>query len=127
MVDAILVGSLTDQETQGRLIQPVFIADVEYRDITFEGLHRACSFKGLSKGTGRTKRRLPWMIETLPRLVENSFQIAWDYLAATGELGNPDRAARHLLDTIEVMVGQGERRRLPIASCQQGYRFRPTF
>ena len=45
------------------------------------------------------------MVETLPRLVENSFQIAWDYLEATGELGNPDIAARHLLDTIETMIG----------------------
>jgi hypothetical protein len=56
------------------------------------------------------------MIETLPRLVESSFQIAWDYLAATGELENPDTAARHLLDTIETMIGQGERRRLLLAN-----------
>jgi hypothetical protein len=56
------------------------------------------------------------MIETLPGLVENSFQIAWDYLEATGELGNPDKAARHLLDTIEVMIRQGERRRLLLSN-----------
>jgi hypothetical protein len=56
------------------------------------------------------------MVETLSRLVENSFQIAWDYLEATGELGNPDTAARHLLDTIEAMVRQGERRRLLLAN-----------
>jgi hypothetical protein len=63
------------------------------------------------------------MNETLPRLVENSFQIAWDYLEATGELGNPDTAARHLLDTIEAMIRQGERRRLLLSnkaiSCYQ--------
>ena len=56
------------------------------------------------------------MIETLSRLVENSFQIAWDYLEATDELGNPDTAARHLLDTIEAMVRQNERRRLLLAN-----------
>ena len=56
------------------------------------------------------------MVETLSRLVENSFKIAWDYLEATGELGNPDTAARHLLDTIEAMVRQNERRRLILSN-----------
>lgn len=56
------------------------------------------------------------MSETLPCLVENSFGIAWDYLEATGELGNPDTAAGHLLDTIEVMIRHGERRRLLLAN-----------
>jgi len=32
-------------------VEPKFFADVEYRDITSEGLLRASSFKGLSKGT----------------------------------------------------------------------------
>jgi len=35
-------------------VEPTFTADIEYRDITSEGLLRASSFKGLSKGTGRT-------------------------------------------------------------------------
>jgi bifunctional non-homologous end joining protein LigD len=35
-------------------VEPQFYADVEYRDITSEGLLRASSFKGLSKGTGQT-------------------------------------------------------------------------
>ena len=30
------------------------------------------------------------MYEPLPILVENSIQIAWDYLERTGELGNPE-------------------------------------
>jgi hypothetical protein len=64
------------------------------------------------------------MTETVPTLVENSLRIAWDYLEATGELGNPDTAANHLLDTIETMIRHGERRRLllsnkAIASYQQ--------
>ena len=64
------------------------------------------------------------MTETVPTLVENSLRIAWDYLEATGELGNPDTAANHLLDTIETMIRHGERGRLllsnkAIASYQQ--------
>ena len=35
-------------------VEPKFYADVEYRDITSEGLLRVSSFKGLIKGTGRT-------------------------------------------------------------------------
>ncbi|WGD50195.1 ATP-dependent DNA ligase [Bradyrhizobium sp. CB1650] len=34
-------------------VEPKFYADIEYRDITAEGLLRAGSFKGLSKGTRR--------------------------------------------------------------------------
>jgi bifunctional non-homologous end joining protein LigD len=35
-------------------VEPKFYADVEYRDITSEGLLRASSFKGLIRGSGRT-------------------------------------------------------------------------
>jgi hypothetical protein len=56
------------------------------------------------------------MSETTQSIFANSFQIAWDYLEATGELGNPDRAAQHLLDTIETMIRQGERRQLLLAN-----------
>ena len=35
-------------------VEPKFTADIEYRDITSEGLLRASSFKGLTKGTGRS-------------------------------------------------------------------------
>jgi hypothetical protein len=56
------------------------------------------------------------MTETLLTLIENSFQIAWDFLEATGELGPPDTAANHLLDTIEAMVRRGERRRLLLSN-----------
>jgi hypothetical protein len=56
------------------------------------------------------------MSETTQSIFANSFQIAWDYLEATGELGNPDRAAQHLLNTIEAMIRQGERRQLLLAN-----------
>ncbi|WP_439410073.1 hypothetical protein ACNJX9_16950 [Bradyrhizobium sp. DASA03076] len=35
-------------------VEPRFYAEIEYRDITSEGLLRASSFKGLSKGTRRS-------------------------------------------------------------------------
>jgi hypothetical protein len=56
------------------------------------------------------------MIETLQQVLENSFRIAWDYLEATGELGEPDEAARFLLDSIAVMMGRGERRKLLLSN-----------
>lgn len=59
---------------------------------------------------------MPFMSERQPCFVENSFRIAWDYLEATGQLGNPDTAASHLLDAIEVMIRHGERRRLLLAN-----------
>ncbi|KRR06368.1 hypothetical protein CQ12_33350 [Bradyrhizobium jicamae] len=52
----------------------------------------------------------------LANLVADAFQIAWDYLEATDELGSPDIAANHLLDTMEAMIKCGERRRLMLAN-----------
>ena len=56
------------------------------------------------------------MIETLQQVLENSFRIAWDYLEATGELGEPEEAARFLLDAIALMMRHGERRRLLLSN-----------
>ena len=56
------------------------------------------------------------MTETRPAILANAFQIAWDYLEATGELGNPDQTAQHLLDTIEPLILQGERRTLLLSN-----------
>jgi hypothetical protein len=56
------------------------------------------------------------MYEPLPLLVENSFQIAWDYLERTGELGNREVASRVLLDAIEIMIRRGERRKLLLSN-----------
>jgi hypothetical protein len=56
------------------------------------------------------------MAETTQSTFANAFQIAWDYLDAAGELGNPDVAARHLLDIIEAMIRHGERRQLLLAN-----------
>jgi hypothetical protein len=56
------------------------------------------------------------MTRTTQSIFTKLIEIAWDYLEATGELGNPDRAAQHLLDTIEAMILHGERRQLLLAN-----------
>ena len=56
------------------------------------------------------------MSEPLPLLMENSIQIAWDYLEATGELGDGHVAARFLMDAVEVMIRRGERRKLLLSN-----------
>lgn len=45
-------------------------------------------------------------------LIESSFQIPWDYLERTGELGNREVASQVLLETVETMIMRGERRKL---------------
>jgi hypothetical protein len=68
-------------------------------------------------GTDIRGGRLPLMMnEPLPILVENSIQIAWDYLERSGELGDPEVASRVLLDAIEMMVLRGERRKLLLSN-----------
>jgi len=56
------------------------------------------------------------MHEPLPLLMENSIQIAWDYLEATGELGDSEVAARFLVDSVEVMIRCGETRKLALSN-----------
>lgn len=56
------------------------------------------------------------MSEPLAHLMENSVQIAWDYLERTGELGEPRAASRFLLEIVEVMIRRGERRRLLLSN-----------
>jgi hypothetical protein len=56
------------------------------------------------------------MPEPLPILMENAIQIAWDYLERSGELGDPETASRVLLDSVQIMVLRGERRRLMLSN-----------
>ncbi|MGH6712499.1 MAG: hypothetical protein ACREEK_26495 [Bradyrhizobium sp.] len=56
------------------------------------------------------------MTEPMPLLMENSIQIAWDYLEATGELGDAEVAARFLTDAVEMMIKRGETRKLMLAN-----------
>ena len=56
------------------------------------------------------------MNEPLPILLESSMMIAWDYLERTGELGDPDVASQVLLDSIEGLIRNGERRKLMLSN-----------
>jgi hypothetical protein len=49
-------------------------------------------------------------------LVEDSIQIAWNYLERTGELKEPDIASRVMLDAVESMLRQGVRSRLLLSN-----------
>jgi hypothetical protein len=56
------------------------------------------------------------MTNSLPQLLEESFQIAWEYLERTGELGDDAVATRFLIDTVENMIHRGERSRLVLSN-----------
>ena len=53
---------------------------------------------------------------SLASLMEESLQIAWDYLERTGEIEDNWVASRYLGDTIELMIRQGQRSRLVISN-----------
>jgi hypothetical protein len=56
------------------------------------------------------------MSEPIPNVMETSIQMAWDFLDRTGELAEPEIAARVLLDAVEGMIRQGERRPLMLSN-----------
>lgn len=56
------------------------------------------------------------MTETPQQILESSFRIAWDYLQGTGGLGEPEPAARFLLDHIATAMSRGEYRRLLLSN-----------
>jgi hypothetical protein len=56
------------------------------------------------------------MSETLPVVVENSLQIAWDFLERSGEITDAGDSSRFLLMTIAELVRKGERRKLMLAN-----------
>ena len=56
------------------------------------------------------------MNEPTPNLMESAIHIAWEYLDRTGELGDPEIAARVLLDAVEGMVREGEKRPLMLSN-----------
>jgi hypothetical protein len=49
-------------------------------------------------------------------LVENSLQIAWDFLEGTGEITDPAEANQFLLRTTNDLVLKGERHRLMLSN-----------
>jgi hypothetical protein len=56
------------------------------------------------------------MTESLPALIENSLQIAWDFLDASGEIEDPQQTAEVLLGAIKTLVLRGEHRRLMLSN-----------
>src|SRR5271170_3830776 len=56
------------------------------------------------------------MTVSLSQLLEDSFQIAWEYLERTGELGDSALASRFLSDAIETMIRRGQRSRLALSN-----------
>jgi hypothetical protein len=56
------------------------------------------------------------MSELLPVIMENSIQIAWDYLERTGNLGDPEVASKVLLESVEAMVRRCEHRVLMLSN-----------
>jgi hypothetical protein len=56
------------------------------------------------------------MTVSLSQLLEDSFQIAWEYLERTGELGDAAAASRFLSDNIEAMIRRGQRSRLALSN-----------
>ena len=56
------------------------------------------------------------MTVSLSQLLEDSFQIAWEYLERTGELGDGASASRFLSDVIETMIRRGQRSRLALSN-----------
>jgi hypothetical protein len=53
---------------------------------------------------------------SLSQLLKESFQIAWEYLERTGELGDGAVASQFLGDTIEAMIRRGQRSRLALSN-----------
>jgi hypothetical protein len=56
------------------------------------------------------------MAERLPTLVENSLQIAWDYLNGLGEVDDAQETAEFLLRSIQSQILRGERRTLLLSN-----------
>jgi hypothetical protein len=56
------------------------------------------------------------MSEPAVIVIERSIHIAWDYLDRTGDLGEPEIAARVLLDTVQQLMCHGEHRPLMLSN-----------
>ena len=54
--------------------------------------------------------------EPLHIIIENSLQIAWDFLEATGEIEDPQQTAEILLGAIKTLVLRREHRRLMLSN-----------
>ena len=56
------------------------------------------------------------MAASLPILVENALQIAWDFLDGVGEIADPQQTAEFLLRSIQMQMLKGEARILMLSN-----------
>jgi hypothetical protein len=64
--------------------------------------------------------------DQLPALVENSLQIAWDFLDAIGEIDDRQQTAEFLLRNIQTQILRGEGRALLLSNrAIESFRRRP--
>jgi hypothetical protein len=54
--------------------------------------------------------------DNAPLLLEETIQIAWNFLECAGEIDDPGEASRFLADKIEFMIGQGQRNKLVLSN-----------
>jgi hypothetical protein len=66
------------------------------------------------------------MTEPLPHVMENSLQIAWDFLEGVGEIDDPHKTAEFLLGNIKSQMLKGEDRTLVLSNrAIDSFRRRP--
>ena len=56
------------------------------------------------------------MAEPLPALVENSLEVAWNYLQGLGQISDPQDSAEFLLRSIQTQILKGETRTLMLSN-----------
>jgi hypothetical protein len=84
----------------------------------------ALAAQHLRRGTPSHTKHSAFMNDN--ELFDQSFNIAWQVLLTTGELGNPEDTSRFLFNTIARMMRGGERRRLLLANrAIDAYRRQP--
>lgn len=67
------------------------------------------------------------MSNILPVIIENSLQIAWDFLGGTGEIVDPQETAEFLLRSIQSQMLKGETRPLALSNrAIEAYRHQPS-
>lgn len=60
--------------------------------------------------------RFSAMRDPIPWLIESSIRIAFDYLQRSGEMRDPGEASRFLLREVDLMVLNGEHRKIMLAN-----------
>jgi ATP dependent DNA ligase C terminal region len=122
-------SKLTKQVKKPRAtwVDPVFSADIDpgyhVRRLTPAKLVQRTE----QKGTISSWPCFCFMTEPLLVLIEDSLQIAWDYLDGIGELADQQQTAEFLLKNIQSQMLRGERRSLMLSNrAIESYRKQPN-